>query len=224
MSFVSLSQVAERFSGKTVAIVGSGPGSLDNAPGFVDSHDVVVRVNNYKTGLQQGFRCDVHYSFYGTSIRKTAEELKADGVALCMCKCPNAKALECEWHERMGKQVGIDYRYIYRNRVGWWFCDVVLPSVERYRGQFEMLDKHIPTTGFSAVLDVLDCNPASVYLTGFDFFISGVHNVDERWKPGDPQDPICHRPDLESAWVKANAHRFTFDKKLVELLTREQAR
>ena len=27
--------------------------------------------------------------------------------------------------------------------------------------------------------------PASVYMTGFDFFQSRIHNVDERWRPGE---------------------------------------
>jgi hypothetical protein len=48
MLFSDHAPLREFFSGKRVAIVGSGPGCLDNDPGFVDSHDVVVRVNNYK--------------------------------------------------------------------------------------------------------------------------------------------------------------------------------
>jgi len=58
-----------------------------------------------------------------------------------------------------------------------------------------------------------------VYLTGFDFFTSGKHNVNEPWRPGQPDDPICHRPDLEAAWLFENAGRFplVFDQKLEEL-------
>lgn len=220
MRFIDFERVTRFFCGKTVAIVGSGPGSLDNEPGFIESHDVVVRVNNYKTGTAQGFRTDVHYSFYGTSIRKTAEDLQNDDVKLCMCKCPNSKPLQCDWHERTGKQAGIDFQYIYRNRAAFWFCDTFIPDDERFLRKFELLGKHIPTTGFSAILDVLACDTAGVYLTGFDFFSSGVHNVNERWKPGNPADPICHRPDLEAAWIARNhgSYPLTFDKKLEEFL------
>lgn len=220
MQFVSFEHAARTFRGKSVVIVGSGPGSLGNQPGFVDSHDVVVRVNNYKAGLQQGMRADVHYAFYGTSIRKSASELQRDGVKLCMCKCPDSKPLASDWHERMGKQVGIDFRYIYRNRAAFWFCDTFIPDDERFMSKFELLGKHIPTTGFSAILDVLACDPRSVHLTGFDFFSSGVHNVDEMWRPGNPDDPICHRPDLESEWIKRNEGSFplTFDEKLKEII------
>lgn len=219
MRFLTFDEVAERLRGKSVAIVGSGPGCLGNEPGFVDSHDVVMRVNNYKTGEAQGWRCDVHYSFFGTSIRKSAEDLQRDGVTLCMCKLPNGKPLKSEWHEARGKAEGIDYRYIYRNREKWWFCDTFIPFTDRFLTKFELLGKHQPTTGFAAILDVLDCAPASIYLTGFDFFTSGVHNVDEPWREKNLDDPIGHRPDLESAWVRANATRFTFDPTLQGIAT-----
>lgn len=224
MHFVDFETVAARFHGKSVAIVGSGPGSLDNVPGFVDGHDIVVRVNNYKLGPAQGFRTDVHYSFYGSSIRKSAPELQEDGVQLCMCKCPNAKPIESAWHERNGKQIGIDFRYIYSNRASWWFCDTYVPDVERFLESFELLGKHIPTTGFSAILDVMACAPRDVYLTGFDFFDSGIHNVDEPWKSGNPQDPIGHRPAAEAAWLEANlSNLLTFDPKLSTLMGARRA-
>lgn len=220
MSSAPFSRAIELMRGRTVAIVGSGPGSLDNAPGEVDAHDIVVRVSNYKTGFPQGFRCDVHYSFYGTSIRTPAEQLIADGCRLCMCKLPDSQPLDSGWHRERGKFAGIDYRYIYRNRSRWWPCDVFIPDDARFLEKFILLGRHQPTTGFAAILDVLGCHPAEVFLTGFDFFTSGLHNVDEPWKAGDPTDPICHRPDLELAWLKDNAQRYPlrFDKRLAALL------
>lgn len=218
--FVSLAEAAARISGKSVAIVGSAPSVLENAPGFVDAHEVVVRVNNYKLSPAAGLRTDVFYSFFGQSIRKTADELERDGVDLCMCKCPNAKPIESEWHESNGKQLGVDFRYIYRARADFWFCDTYVPTVERFMQSFELLGKHIPSTGFAAILDVLACEPRTVYLTGFDFFSSGVHNVDEKWRPGNPADPIGHRPELEAAWVAAHAdiYPLTFDATLSRMV------
>lgn len=198
MKIVTFEQAAEQLAGKSVAVVGSAPSVLENEPGFVDSHDVVVRVNNYKTGAEQGQRCDVFYSFFGASIRKNREELVDDGVRLCMCKCPDAKPIESEWHERNGKQRGIDFRYIYNYRRDWWFCDTYIPTPARFMETFKMLNEHIASTGFAAIVDVIACKPKALYLTGFDFFASGVHNVDEKWRPGDPSDPIGHRPRLEA--------------------------
>lgn len=220
MRFVSFDEVRPRFAGKRVAVVGSAPSVLANAPGLVDGHEVIVRVNNYKTGPAQGVRCDVHYAFYGSSIRKSAKDLQADGVTLCMNKCPDGKPIESEWHERNGHRRGIDFRWIYAARKSWWFCDTFVPTAERFLESFELLGRRVPTTGFAAILDVLACAPKSVYLTGFDFFTSKKHNVNERWRPGDPEDPIGHRPDLERAWLRLNARRqpLKFDTTLKKML------
>jgi hypothetical protein len=225
MRFVSYSDMQGVFRGQRVAIVGSAPSVLDNDPELIDSHDVVVRVNNFKLGRKQGFRTDVFYSFFGGSIKKTPAELMMSGVRLCMAKCPNAKPIESEWHERNGKVNGIDFRYIYKQRVGWWFCDVWVPSAEWFLATFNLLNRHIPTTGFAAIIDVIEFGPKSVYLTGFDFFSSGLHNVDEKWRPGDPADPIGHRPDLELAWIAESINRYPLklDAKLASLVAARRA-
>lgn len=221
MRFVSLVEVVERFHGKRVALVGGAPTVLDNKPGFVDGHDVVVRVNNYRTGEKQGVRCDVFYSFFGGSIKKTAEELKADGVTLCMCKVPNSRPINSAWHESRRKLNGIDFRYIFEVRKSWWFCDTYIPDDAHFIRSFELLGRHIPTTGFAAILDVLGCMPRELYLTGFDGFASGLHNVNEKWRPGDPSDPIGHRPGQELAWLARNADRFPvrFDEALQQRIS-----
>jgi len=212
------SLLRETFHGKRVAIVGSGPGSLDNAPGLVDSHDVVVRVNNYKTGKAQGYRCDVFYSFFGGSILKPAFDLQRDGVKLCICKCPNSKFIESEWHRKNGKMLGTDFRYIYKARANWWFCPTYIPDRAEFMEVFEMLGKHIPSTGFSALLAVLAHAPASIYLTGFDFFASRIHNVNEPWRPGNPDDPIGHAPERERAWLAEHCDMVTMDDRLTEIM------
>jgi hypothetical protein len=216
MTFCDRATVRRMFEGKSVALVGSGPGSLDNPKGLVDSHDVVIRANNYKLFPATGKRTDVHYSFYGRSIRKTARELQRDGVKLCMCKCPDAKFMESEWHTKNGKLNGVDFRYIYELRKGWWFTDTYVPSVAEFMEHFDLLGGHVATTGFAALLDVLSYNPERVFMTGFDFFASKLHNVNERWKKLNPDDPIGHVPDVERAWFKENYDRFpiTMDARL----------
>lgn len=220
MRFISIDEARETIRGKRVAVVGGGPTALGNRPGFIDAHDIVVRVNNYRTGEDQGRRCDVFYSFFGSSIRKTREDLERDGVRLCWAKCPDGKPLDSAWHERQGKTNGIDFRYIYRERAAWWWCDTAIPDAGHFLRGVDRLGGHVPTTGFSAIVDVLESEPAAVYLTGFDFFRSGQHNVDERWKPGDPADPIGHRPEAERAWLRANwlKHPIYVDRRLEELL------
>ena len=43
MTFCDKEYVRNIFKDKTVAIVGSGPSVLDNRPGYIDSHDIVVK-------------------------------------------------------------------------------------------------------------------------------------------------------------------------------------
>lgn len=221
MRFVTRSDIAPRLEGRTVAIVGSGPGCLDNPRGFIDSHDVVVRVNNYRLlvnrdGTGTGQRTDIHYSFYGTSIRKTAIELRRDGVSLCMCKCPDAHAIQSDWHQRHDRMIGVDYRPHYARRRDFWFCDTYIPSVAEFLEGFNMLGGHVPTTGFAAIIAILSFDPKSVYLTGFDFFRSRIHNVTERWRSGAPDDPIRHLPERELLWLAEHrdVYPLTFDPTL----------
>lgn len=221
--FCERSHVERTLKGRHIALVGSGPGVLGNKPGLIDSYEIVIRVSNYKLmGEVTGKRTDILHSFFGTSIKKTAQELKRDGVYLCMCKCPDSQPIESEWHRRNNKMIGVDYTYIYRNRLNWWFCPTYVPTNEEFLKFFELCQKHIPTTGFYALLDVLSCSPASVYMTGFDFFDSGIHNVNEKWEGlnKNPDDPIKHRPDIEKAWLKANYRNYpiSFDPKLRALM------
>lgn len=221
--FVSRAYVEDFFRGKTVALVGSGPGSLDNPPGLIDSHDIVCRVNNHRLFPATGFRTDCHYSFYGTSIKKTVEELQREGVQLCMCKCPDAKFMDSPWHVQHGKTQGVDFGYIYEARKDWWFCPTYIPSVEEFLKHFDLLGGHVPTTGFAALLDVLSCDPRHVYVTGFDFFSSGLHNVTERWKKANPSDPIGHVPEAEMKWFAKNFSHYpiTMDARLTAAVHKE---
>jgi hypothetical protein len=220
MRFLNRSEVRPWFEGRRVAIVGSGPGCDENSEGWVDSHEVVVRVNNFKTTARTGKRTDVFYSFFGTSIRKTSEELIRGGVKLCMSKVPNAHAIESEWHRRHGKMIGVDYRPHYERRKDWWFCDTYVPTVEEFLQPFNALERHQPTSGFAAIWDVLSFDPQSVFLTGFDFFRSGIHNVNEPWMVKNTDDPIRHEPELERRWVAAAVNRYSIrcDKRLADAI------
>lgn len=205
MDFCDRDTVRKAIEGKFVCLVGSGPGLLQNPREFVDSHDVVIRVNTYMlTGPVTGRRCDIHYSFYGSSVRKTAAELKRDGVQLCMAKCPNAQFIESVWHKKNNKMRGVDFSYIYEARKNFWFCPTYVPTTEEFLAHFNLLGGHVPTTGFSALLDVLSYNPKNVMLTGYDFFQSRIHNLFETWGPSNTDDPIGHVPDAERAWFAAN--------------------
>ncbi len=220
--FCDRAHVASVIAGKSVAVVGSGPSVLLNQKRYIDTFDVVVRINNHKIiKPQTGARTDIHYSYFGRAVRKKAADLIREGVKLCMCKCPDTQFTESAWHRQNDKMNGVDFRYIYEFRRSWWFCPTYVPTLDEFLAKFALLDCHVPTTGFAALLDVLAFSPSSVYMTGFDFFASGVHNVNERWRPGNPEDPIGHRPDLERKWLQANLAQFpiTLDRSATDALT-----
>lgn len=195
------------FRGKRVVIFGSAPSALNNSARNIDKYDVIVRVNNYKTKgfeLKVGSRTDVHYAFYGTSVRKTAEELKEDGVYLCMCKCPDAKVLD---HHKMvtfdSQNLGGDFRYIYKNRKNFWFTKTYVPEKLELEIIMSRLDGHMPTTGFAAIMTIMEANPKELYITGFDGFTSKLHNINEPWRDKSERiDPTCHNPDKELDYLK----------------------
>lgn len=214
---LTFNNVLDILRGKRLAIVGSGPSCRDNAAGFIDSHDVVIRINNYKIFPETGCRTDIYYSFFGTSIRKTVNQLQHDGVRWCLCKCPDNQFIESEWHKKNNRIHGVDFRYIYRRRERFWFCPTYVPTIADFMKKFNALQQHIPSTGIACIMDIMSAE-CEIYLTGFDFFRSGIHNVDEKWIEKNTDDPICHAPVLEAAWMRAHMDRFTVDPTMRVLL------
>lgn len=221
------------FKGKTVAIVGSAPSVLNNIASNIDSCDLVVRINNYKTkGIdlknipydytaQVGVRVDYHYSFYGGSIRTTQKDLKEAGCKGHLCKCPNDDCHVTDWHKQKNFTQGGDFRPIYRRRHDFWIAPVYVPEKAHYMKLFNILDKHVPTTGFACIWEIAQLEPKYMYITGFDFFSSGKHNTDEIWRPGHQDDPIKHTPDKEAELLKQWAYKnkmYRLDEQLRGLL------
>lgn len=202
MNFVDKQFINNYFKNKRVALFGSAPSCLNNKGDHINKYDIIVRVNNYKIKgfeKQVGNRTDVHYSFYGSSIKKTKEDLIVDGVNLCMCKCPNSFVVD---HSKMvdwdPKNIGGDFTPIYRRRSDFWFCDTYIPTKDDFMEYFNLMDSHMPTTGFSCILDLISSKPKELYITGFDGFKSKIHNVNEKWIDKSHRiDPICHQPALE---------------------------
>jgi hypothetical protein len=201
MNLLNKQNIIDTFKNKRVVIFGSAPNCLNNKGSEIDKYDYIIRVNNYKIkGFEEqvGTRTDVHYAFYGSSIKISKEALKQEGMKFHMCKCPNAFCFNhnVDWdpHNR-----GSDFRWIYRNRKNYWIAPVYVPTKEDFMKYFNMLDGHVPTTGFSCILDLMQCGPKELYITGFDGFKTKIHNVNERWrdKSNKRQDPIAHQPEKE---------------------------
>ena len=213
MQRILIDDLRNIFSGKRVAIIGSGPSMFDNTMEHIDGHDIIIRVNNYKMrGYEDkvGSRCDYHYSFYGSSIKKTSKELRQDGIKGHLCKCPNDICHMTEWHEKNGKQNGCRFEWIYKNRQDFWIAPVYIPETRHYLQLFNKLNRHVPTTGFACIWEIMNLNPKELYITGFDFFVSKIHNGNEPWRSRNTDDPIKHLPLVEkhifTRWAKENKY------------------
>jgi hypothetical protein len=122
-------------------------------------------------------------------------------VGLCIAKYPNDVYLAR--HPNSNKTYPVDYRHIYRARASWWFTPVYVPDLTEWAAKIQVLNCN-PTTGFSALIDILAANPAELYLTGFDFFQSKQHELNRPWRPVLTSDPLAHQPQREFKWLRQN--------------------
>lgn len=215
-------ELSKLITDKRIALVGSGPGVLDNETGYIDdSFDTVVRVSNFKLTRNTGKRVDIHYSFYGSSIKTDRDVLINAGVKYCIAKCPPGQVFESPFHRKRGTINSINFDYIYESKRDWWFCPTFIPDESELHAGFDLLSGHMPTTGFSALLLLMKMNPAEIYMTGFDFFTSKIHNVNEKWRESTDNSPIRHRPDLELQFVMSYRNELRFDKRLSTIIDEE---
>ena len=167
--------ILELIKDKNILIVGGSSSASKKSEEWYNSFDVIVRCNNYKKANNS--RTDIFYSYFGKNIKKTPEELKQDGVKLLISRCPNADMSEQLSSNKIDM---VDYRWIYKLRKDWWFCDLYIMTVDEMLEQINSVGTHMPTTGLSAILFFVkrQCN---VEIIGFDCFDTNIHNLNEIW-------------------------------------------
>lgn len=211
MQFADKTEIKNFIHNKRVVIFGSAPSALDNTEKDIENYDIIIRVNNYdisKFYKNIGKRTDIHYSFYGYSIRKTKKELSEEGIKYHVCKCPDAFC-----HNEALTEFSKSYRWIYEMRKDFWVAPVYIPAKEDYFKYYNKLNNHVPTTGFMAIMTFKDFFPAELYITGFDFFKSKLHNINQQWNEGKlKNDPICHDPEKEKNLLLEYTKKYNFIK------------
>lgn len=173
-------EVSEYLKGKTVAIVGPASTALGTGKGeFIDSHDVVVRINKEFFAIPGrekdiGTRTDVLYSCL-------VPTQTAGGVRLLNKKFIHAQPWKAVVWAAFSKHLLTlneppDF-YAYKNMAN--FC-------KRVDGKFPVghIDPDVwvkaywgskgkPCTGTNAILDLLNRDVKSLYITGLSFFKTG---------------------------------------------------
>lgn len=171
--------VAKFFRKKSVIILGSAPSVIKVDADFMDSFDIIVRLNNYKH-FNSCTRTDVYYSMMGGSIMKTNGELKKDGVKFIFCKNPFRKIIVRNPGGSVNHLQSQDCRTPYMNnrssRVKWFELPYFLQTLKNWKWITGRINK-VTTTGLAAIVDIYRYRPSKMHIAGFDFFASGLHNI-----------------------------------------------
>lgn len=176
--------VADFFNNKSVVILGSAPCVLNVSAEELEQFDVIVRVNNY-AHFNACRRVDVYYSFFGRSIKGIEEKIRRDNPAFLFFKYPFDFVFNKHTKGREIAGKSGDFRYVQRLRK-----DVLLNTKHFAQTPANFISSFcaigsIPTTGVSAILDIIRYQPSELAIAGFDFFKSKKHNINEVWHPKD---------------------------------------
>jgi hypothetical protein len=168
--------VRKFFNKKTVLVLGSAPCVAKLKGDFMNTFDIIVRVNNYKQ-FNACHRTDVFYSFLGGSVKKNIKNIIEDGAQFIFCRCPNM-----DFSAHVGGQYfpgkSFDARPVYKQRENWFKLPYFIQTYKNYRRNYALIDRLL-TTGVSAIVDIKRYDPARLFVAGFDFFTNLIHNVDE---------------------------------------------
>lgn len=201
--------LGELTTGKRVAIVGNGP-LKDGHAEEIETFDTVVRVNNFDRYVcNRSTRCDIHYSYFGRSIKPV--NYKTHKTRLLVFRFPRPPFSlpdPVRWFESRARQREICFDWIYRLRGDLLAAYTPVLCVERqtFLQYFELLGQHMPTTGFQAVLDFDGLRTSELAIFGFDCFSSGLHNGGRSpWNQGGMNHPYGHVPEMEKTILEGLA-------------------
>jgi CMP-N-acetylneuraminic acid synthetase len=172
---ISNSSAAALIAGKRVVIVGPAASLQGRGKGeFIDSHDLVVRVNlgcpvPEDQVADLGSRTDILYHvLFGSNHKKNgyehtvaeAQTWKEAGVQFVatrhLAHHPRVKAI-------LPKLDEVDLP----------ICAMSMPFLNKMRRN--ILSHKSPNTGILAIQWLIDCGAASVHVIGFDFYASGYY-------------------------------------------------
>ena len=179
--------IANYFKNRSAIILGSAPSVVNAQAEYLSKFDIIVRVNYYEP-FNECKRTNVYYSFFGRSILKVGERIAKWGrpdflffkYPFDFCWLRHTKGAEIA-----GKSG--DFRFVQKSRQGEIAKnDYFVQTQANFISNFCAVGS-IPTTGVSAILDVLRYQPKELHIAGFDFFKSKMHDVNKPWLPQEGQ-------------------------------------
>lgn len=187
-------QMLDYIQHKRVMILGSAPSVTRNKVEDMENYDIIVRINNYKI-FNECKRVDIFYSYFGRNIKKTEGDIINDDVLYIMCKYPLS-----DWGERIDG-IQDNWGEVYEYRKDYFVRPHYIPDDKDFSENFKLLNR-VPTAGISCMLDIRRFNPLEIYMTGFDFFESGLHNINEKWDKSGNHDLVAERELVSDFYSK----------------------
>lgn len=188
------------FKGKRVALVGSANSAYLKKNGeFIDSFDVVVRVNK---GVEQ---IDMYSDYIGkrTDVLFHSLNLGDDPYT-------NSPLTLELWHINKVKHIQYSYHYSYRDsfqlkkflKVTKGKLKIGVMNKKFHNLNFSAVEPYYPTNGFIALNTILNSDPHELFVTGITFFktpyVSGYREGDEKyWKNFFQNNIANHNPNSE---------------------------
>jgi Glycosyltransferase family 29 (sialyltransferase) len=175
------SELARRteIQGASLAIVGNAGylARLDQGP-FIDGHDLVLRMNNFRTNGfegQVGRRCDIFISGFCHDVDLRRPELRAARYIVSSIPANFRKLPDLKIHTRGGEWITAGLLALGRRAA-------YAPDVTGFAGHVTSIGRY-PTTGATAILLALEQLASTcprVFITGFSFFEGPTHYFSSR--------------------------------------------
>lgn len=216
------------FRGKRVAIIGGADSAYkEKLGGYIDSYDVVVRINNgvrvidkYKEYI--GKRTDfLFHTFY--------ENIEGGGSPIELDLWNNMEVRQVVFSHSLNSSYGHNLRNFVTFNKGQF--SVIHLGDTMCQANIRCVFPYYPTTGLIAIHSILMCEPLEVYVTGITFFRTAHHQSYrsgslDHWTKLMNSSDSKHNPEVEYQAFKklyyANPTVFTLDSTLKEIIDNDK--
>lgn len=216
------------FKNKRVALIGGADSVLQEKQGkYIEGFDVVVRINKGVELIDKqqdyvGSRTDVLFH----SFLDNPKEIGSSPITAELWKKHKVQHLIYSRNYKVAQQ-GIYDVILFAKNSGGKTKFTNLPE-DIYQKITDCIAPQWPTTGFTALNTIIDCQPKELYITGITFFKTphnGLYRPEgiEEFKKHFNDNPKSHNPEKEYAYFKnlylQNKNKIRLDNVLDEIIS-----
>lgn len=191
----------EWFEGKRVAIVGGADSVLAKKMGqYIDSFDVVVRINKGVELIEDqyeyvGTRTDfLFHSLYDEGVKDRG----SSPITLSLWEKYNVKNIVYSNNCSSSGYAASNFLKFLKNTN----CKKTITQIPGYLLKKNLDIVKSPTTGFSAINTIFNCNPTQIYLTGITFMKTSHNKLYRNDMNRDYLSSSSHDTEAEYQYIK----------------------